>query len=158
MFRLAWRARWLFLLMAVGYAYGLPGEAALPRLGGLSPSVAGLEAGGLQMLRLLLLLWLLDLLVLAMGSERMMSGLHSLFSGLRGLGFPAERTTVRLGLTLEAMESNALKFSELAGMLAGLDRTREGPAGFSLRHEPWRARDGAALTAGLILLAWSWLV
>ncbi|MDD5366856.1 MAG: hypothetical protein PHR30_16085 [Gallionellaceae bacterium] len=157
MLRLTWRARWLFLLLGLGYAYGLPGPAYWPLLRDWSPSLPGLQMGGLQMLRLLLLLWLLDVLVVGMGAQRMMAGLHSLFSGLRWLGFPAERTTVRLGLTLQAMESNSLRLKDLTEMLKGLPTRGAGPAGFTLKHEPWRARDSLVLLAALAALIGTWL-
>lgn len=157
MLRLTWRARWLFLLLGLGYAYSLPGPAIWPVLRDWSPSLPGVQAGGMQMLRLLLLLWLLDVLVVGMGAQRMMSGLHSLFSGLRWLGFPAERTTVRLGLTLQAMESNSLRLKDLTEMLKGLPAKEAGPAAFTLRQEPWRARDSLLLLAGLMALIGVWL-
>lgn len=157
MLGLAWRARWLFLLLGLGYAYGLPGPAAWTALADYSPSLPGLRAGGMQMLRLLLLLWLLDVLVIAMGTERMMAGLHGLFVGLSGLGFPAERTTVRLGLTLQAMERNSLKLKDLTGMLSGVDMDRSEATEFTLRHEPWRSRDSLALAIALAAAVGVWL-
>ncbi|TCJ18559.1 hypothetical protein EZJ19_02270 [Parasulfuritortus cantonensis] len=155
MLQLTWRARWLFLLLGVGYAYGLPGPAAWPFLGDYSPSLAGLHTAAAHMLRLMLLLWLLDVLVVGMGSERLMAGLHGLFSGLAWLGFPAERTTVRLGLTLQAMERNSMKLRDLTALLA----TPAGPAPADARYvlvgQPWRPRDTlflAAASAGLLAL------
>lgn len=157
MLGLALRARWLFLLLGLGYAYGLPGPAAWTALADYSPSLPGLRAGGMQMLRLLLLLWLLDVLVIAMGTERMMAGLHGLFVGLSGLGFPAERTTVRLGLTLQAMERNSLKLKDLTGMLNGVDMDRQGATEFTLRHETWRSRDSLVLAIALAVVVGVWL-
>lgn len=156
MLRLVRRARWLFLLLGLGYAYGLPGPAALPALGDLSPSLPGLEVGGLQMARLLLLLCLLDALVVGMGTQRMMAGLHGLFGGLGWLGFPAERTTVRLGLTLQAMETNSLKLKDLADMLRGDNTNMPDTAEFVLHHPPWRGRDNLILAAAAAALAGIW--
>lgn len=157
MLRLSWRARWLFLLLGLGYAYGLPGPAAWPVLRDYSPSLSGLQAGGFQMLRLLLLLWLLDVLVVGMGIQRMMAGLHSLFNGLGWLGFPAERTTVRLGLTLQAMETNSMRFKDLTEMLTSLPHHDLGPVYFTLKHEPWRARDTLILLMALAASIGIWL-
>ena len=157
MLRLIWRARWLFLLLGLGYAYGLPGPAWWPLMGDWSPSLPGLHAGGLQMLRLLLLLWLLDVLVVGMGAPRMMAGLHGLFGGLRGFGFPAERTTVRLGLTLQAMENNTMKLRDLTDMLSGAEVSMAETVGYRLDHVPWRPVDGLVLLAGLSVLVGVWL-
>lgn len=157
MARLAWRARWLFLLLGLGYAYGLPGPAWWPGLRDYSPSLPGLQAGGFQMTRLLLLLCLLDALVVAMGTERMMTGLHGLFGGLRRFGFPAERTTVRLGLTMQAMEHNSLKLKDLADRLTGVDAALSEITVIALRHEPWRRRDSLAVFAASVALVGTWL-
>ncbi|MDD3528481.1 MAG: hypothetical protein PHS77_01265 [Gallionellaceae bacterium] len=158
MLRLTWRARWLFILLGVGHAYGLPGPAAWPAWGDWSPSLAGLHAGGLQMLRLLLLLWALDALVVAMGSRRMLAGLHGLFAGFGHLGFPAERLTVRLGLTLQAMERNSMKLRNLAALLASAGADLAGTTHYTLHHEAWRRRDSLLLAAALVGLLALWLV
>lgn len=157
MLRLTWRARWLFLLLAFGYAYGLPGAAAWPALGDYSPSGAGLLSAGEHMLRLLLLLWLLDVLVVGMGSQRLMAGLHGLFAGLAWLGFPAERTTVRLGLTLQAMENNSMRLRDLTAMLALTVPAQSRNTAYTLTHEPWHARDTLLLLAALAALIGLWL-
>jgi hypothetical protein len=158
MLHLAWRARWLFLLLGLGYAYGLPGGAAWPELGDWSPSTAGLQAAGLHMLRLLLLLWLLDVLVVGMGAQRMMAGLHGLFAGLAWLGFPAERATVRLGLTLQAMEQNSLGFRDITAMLADARAMDGAGTRFELAHAPWHGHDTIILMLAIGGLAAAWLV
>jgi len=157
MLRLTWRARWLFLLLGLGYAYGLPGPAALPEWRDLSPSITGLRSAGFQMLRLLLLLWLLDTLVIGMGTQRMMAGLHGLFGGLRWFGFPAERGTVRLGLTLQAMEQNSMKLRDLTDMLSRPDTRLPETTSFTIRHETWRPRDTLVLLAALVASVALWL-
>jgi hypothetical protein len=157
MLALVWRARWLFLLIGLGYAYGLPGGAAWPALGDWSPSLPGLATAGLQMVRLLLLLWLLDVLVVGMAAERMMAGLHGLFAGLAWLGFPAERTTVRLGLTLQAMERNSLKLRDLSALLGDAGMATGVATAFSLPREPWRPRDTQLVLLALLGALGSWL-
>lgn len=152
--RLVRRARWLFLLLGVGYAYSLPGPAGIPALGELSPSLPGLWLGGTQMLRLFLLLWLLDGLVVSMPERELMSGLYGLFSLGGWIGFPVERTTVRLALTLQAMEGNLAHRRGLREACAVPDRLEGGSLELSLRH--WRMLDSVILAGALVALAVIW--
>lgn len=156
--RLLWRARWLFLLLGLGYAYSLPGPAALPMAGDLSPSWPGVEMGLLQTARLALLLLLLDVLVVSQGRERMMSGLYGLLRWLEPLGFPAGQATVRVGLTLQAMEERLAHRVRLASIPLAFDLEDLAEEGvFVLAHPAWRKRDAAVLSAALLGLAWTWL-
>lgn len=152
--RLVWRARWLFLLLGIGYAYSLPGPAAIQAIGHLSPSVPGLWLGATQMLRLLLLLWLLDGLVIAMPEKDLMAGLYGVFSIFRGFGFPVERSTVRLGLTLQAMEGNIGRRRSLREACAIPEATEGGR--FELEPRPWRLADSLILLAASVALVIAW--
>jgi hypothetical protein len=154
--RLLRRARWLFLLLGIGYAYSLPGPTGIPMLGELSPSVPGLWLGATQMLRLFLLLWLLDGLVISMGETNLMAGLYGLFSLIGWLGFPVERTTVRLGLTLQVMEGNLGRRRGLREALAGLNETAQGNTHFEIRPSAWRTSDSILLIVSLALLVGVW--
>jgi len=154
--RLIRRTRWLFLLLGVGYAYSLPGPAAISQLADWSPSLPGLWLGGTQMLRLFLLLWLLDGLVISMGAARLMTGLHGLFSLARGVGFPVERSTVRLGLTLQTMEGNLGRRRSLRVALASLNEPASGTDHFAIRPMPWRAQDSIMLLVALAVLVGIW--
>lgn len=156
--RLSWKARWLFLLLGLGYAYSLPGPSLLPGLGDLSPSLPGAEAGLLQMVRLLLLLWLLDGLVISLGNERMMSGLYGIFRCLDRLGFPSERATVRVGLTLRAMEDRVASRRPLRDALSLHDKPGgEGIDVLRLRMAPWRRTDTLMVVAAAIGVIGLWL-
>lgn len=155
--RLLRRSRWLFLLILLGYAYSLPGEAALPGLGSYSPTWSGLQAGGAQAARLVILLLLLDRLVLSLGEAYLLAGLHSVFSGLAHVGIDAERLTVRLALTLRLMEANSRKRrAGLSELLTSAPMVEEGPASLSLPRLAWRSVDvlALALAVGLVLLVW----
>jgi len=154
--RLLWRARWLFLLLGVGYAYSLPGAAGIPFLAEYSPSLPGLWLGATQMLRLFLLLWLLDGLVISMGEHRLMAGLYGLLSVGRLVGFPVERTTVRLGLTLEVMEGNIGKRHGLRETLASLNAPMSGSTHFRIHSDPWRGVDTLILIVSLLALVMVW--
>lgn len=156
--RLVWRSRWLFLILLLGYAYGLPGGAALPALGGFSPSREGLAAGGLQALRLALLLFLLERLVLGLAEERLLAGLHAFFAALAGIGIDAERLTVRLALTLRLMsDRRGGGRADLANLLvtAG-EPLPDSPSRMALPYLPWRAIDSAtvALAVAMVILVW----
>ena len=155
--RLIWRARWLFLLLGVGYAYSLPGPVGIPVLGHYSPSVPGLWLGGKQMLRLFLLLWLLDGLVVSMPEKDLMAGLYNLFAFVRRIGFPVERTTVRLALTLRAMEGNLVRRRSLREACAIPEQVEEGGS-LELRIRPWRVQDSVVLLLALIVLVGIWRV
>jgi hypothetical protein len=154
--RLLWRARWLFLLLGVGYAYSLPGPAGIPWLAEYAPSLPGLWLGGTQMLRLFLLLWLLDGLVISMGENNLMAGLYGLFSLIGKLGFPVERSTVRLGLTLQAMEGNLGQRRGLREALTSLNEPVSGCTHFEITPRPWRTMDSMLLLASLMALVGVW--
>jgi len=102
--RLIWRTRWLLLVLFLGYAYSLPGEPALVWLGTVSPTQEGLARGGLQAVRLLVLLLWLDVLVLRLPTAALMAGAFTLLRPLTWLGLGVERVALRLGLTLRAIE------------------------------------------------------
>jgi energy-coupling factor transport system permease protein len=102
--RLIWRTRWLMLVLILGYGYGVPGEGVLAWLGPWTPTWPGLAQGGERAFHLMVLLLWLDVLVLRLSSERLLSGLHALMSPLAPLGLDAGRIALRLALTLKAIE------------------------------------------------------
>lgn len=156
-----WRARWLFLLLAAGYAYSLPGAPVLEALDRFSPSWPGVAFGALQMARLAILLVLLDLLVVRLGSARLLSGLHGILAPLGLLGLPVGRATVRIGLTLQAMEAQVSGPRRRLGELlsgAGAESAIAGETLFRLEVARWRATDYAALTIALAALVTVWAV
>ncbi len=101
---LIWRMRWLVLVLVLGYAYNLPGEALLASDGEWSPSREGLMHGASQALRLLIMLAWLDILVLSLAGESLLTGLYSLARPLARIGLSPDRLALRLGLTLRAIE------------------------------------------------------
>lgn len=152
---LLWRARWLFLLLVVGGAYNLPGQAVWLSLGAFSPTWQGLAFGFSHALRLLCLFLLLDLLVLALPREPQLAGLHGLLRPLRVVGLDAGRATVRLGLTLGLMERPPGERLGLAGIFSGNHDFDDDRVEYRLPAIPWRGRDSLALLgmcAALVLL------
>lgn len=101
---LLWRTRWLLLVLALGYAWGLPGEPLIPQAGEYSPSLEGSLHGARQATALLVLLLWLDILVLAQSAEALLGGLYQLARPLEMLGVDRARLALRLGLTLKAIE------------------------------------------------------
>jgi energy-coupling factor transport system permease protein len=101
------RTRWIMLSLWLIYAYTTPGTALFEQ--SFSPSVEGLQEGGLQMMRLLAALAGLAILLDRLHRQQLMSGLYSLFAPLQYLGMSRERLAVRLALTLHYAEVAMLR-------------------------------------------------
>ena len=145
------RTRLLFLLLVIATAYTLPGEALWPVLAGLSPSREGLLQGLLQASRLAVLLLLLDLLVLRMPADDLLTGVHEVLRPFNRFGLDAQRIALRLALTLRAME----RPRGLAGfreVLAGRAPDDDLPAVCLLSLRPFADLDRWVLLAGLATL------
>lgn len=125
--RLIWRTRWLLLILALGYGFNVPGDALWSALGEWSPSRQGLLVGLERALHLAVLLLWLDVLVLSLSSQQMMSGLYALMSPLAHLGMDVRRPALRLALTLKAIELLE------QGSAPGAGRAGRGRGG-NLRH------------------------
>jgi len=145
------RTRWLFVALALAYAYTLPGTPAWPALGWASPSIEGLAAGGLRAARLALLLAGLAVLLGLTVRARLLYGLYVLTAPLALLGFDRRAFVVRLGLTLDYVESAPAPARWLDALRAPPSGDA-GPARFSLAAERWQARDSAVILAALSLL------
>lgn len=172
--KLVKRARWLFLLILLGYAYGLPGESAWPTLNAYSPSQPGLKAGLQQGGALLALLLLLDMLVLRLSEHQLLAGLHGLFTQTRLFGMAAERITVRLALTLRAMQGGDEPIRGGKTNILSCLLNQEFPLFPSEKNQassdicdtlqltltPWNWTDRIAILLGAMLLGslWFWKV
>jgi hypothetical protein len=154
--RLLWRTRWLFLLLFLGNAYSHPGTAVWLGAEWLSPTWQGLAAGASHVLRLLAILLLLDALVLAMPRTTQLAGIHGLLAPFSFLGLDAGRATVRLGLTLDAMEQPPTRRGGLREIFGRADAESEGESSFLLALAPWRARDGMLLLSGGMAMILLW--
>jgi energy-coupling factor transporter transmembrane protein EcfT len=150
LFTLIWRTRWLLLVMVLGYAYSLPGPAALAGLGDYSPSIPGLGHGALQALRLLVLLAWLDVLVLRLPASELMGALRTMFLPLRHLGLDPDRLALRLGLTLSAIEGLERGRGNLARLFAA-DAGQTLPDRVVVAAHPLAVQD--RILGGVILLA-----
>ncbi len=166
---LIWRTRWLLLVLVLGYGFGLPGDGIWPFMGEWGPTLQGLVLGAEHAFHLMALLLWLDVLVLSLAGEQLLSGLHALMRPLALLGVDTGRVALRLALTLKAIE----RLEQGGRQLLGQQHQRERgnlrrlfdpvpsewvPAHVVLRHYPVRNRDvliPVLFLAGYGLLAWS---
>ncbi len=101
------RTRWIMLSLWIIYAYTTPGTPLWD--GGLSPAVEGLQAGAVQLVRLMIALAGLAILLDRLHRQQLISGLYSLFVPLQWFGVSRERLAVRLALTLHYAEVGMLR-------------------------------------------------
>lgn len=165
---LAWRTRWLVLVLFLGYGYSLPGDSVLPFLGDWAPTWPGLIVGAQHALHLVTLLLWLDVLVLSLSSQQLLSGLHALMRPLAALGMDTGRIALRLSLTLKAIErleqgyGHTLPHAPRKGRgnlrhLFDPVPDEQVPEHVVLMHYPMRSRDvwiPMLLLAGFGVLAW----
>lgn len=100
--RLMRRARFLLLTIGLLFICGTPGEALLPWLGVMSPTVEGLSMAALHGGRLVLVLALLALLLQFTPAEVLVAGVYGLLKPFAAL--PRERVALRLMLVLQYAE------------------------------------------------------
>lgn len=147
------RSRWLLLLLPLTYAYSLPGEAVWPQAGAFSPTQEGLAQGLLQVLRLSVLLLLLDALVLRMPTAALLSGIYLILAVFAPFGLDRARATVRLALTLEAIQRPPA-LSGLHVIIAGPLPESSLPDRYTLIRKPLSGRDWLALTLMFLIALW----
>lgn len=163
------RTRWLLLVLVLGYGFSVPGDGAWTFLGEWGPTLQGLVLGAERALHLMVLLLWLEVLVLSLSSEQLLSGLHALMKPLAWLGVDTGRVALRLALTLKAIErleqGDGQRVEE--GRHGGRGNLRRlfdpvpsewVPAHVVLRHYPLRNRDvliPVLLLAGFGVLVWT---
>lgn len=105
--RLLWKARWLWLALAMLYAWTIPGTLLWPSE--YSPSKEGLQAGFIRISRLALMLAALARLLSAFPPAQLAGGLYLLAKPFSRLGLDRRALAVRLALTLDHLERPAGK-------------------------------------------------
>lgn len=155
--RLIWRTRWLLLVLLLGYAYSMPGEPVSQVLGRFSPSWEGVQHGFEQAARLVVLLLGLEVLVLRLSAEALLSGLYQLLRPFSRLGVDPCRAALRLGLTLRAIEGMERGRGNLRNLLQ-LDFAPELPQRIQLRLHAWRTLDIAVPGLLCMGLLSQWLI
>jgi energy-coupling factor transporter transmembrane protein EcfT len=145
------RARWLFLSIAVMFAFATPGLSAPGIWGQLGVTLDGLGLAAEHVLRLLLLLNTLALLHEHLGTDGFVAGLYWLLGPVARWQSLRERILVRLILVLEFVEKGNLRWQDWLGA------ADEGPQSLALAIRQPRLIDWAVLTAiagGIGVLAW----
>ena len=142
--RLLRRSRWLMLVLLLTYAYTLPGDPIWAAWGAWSPTLQGVSAGAVRILRISLMLIALAVLLVSTSRERLIYGLYVLARPLTFLGFDRRAFAVRLGLTLEYIAQHASsKNVSLSQWLAKLTQPEihHNSAIYRLQAERWRWHD-----------------
>jgi energy-coupling factor transporter transmembrane protein EcfT len=98
------RSSVLLLSMLLIYGLATPGHAMIPAWAA-APTYEGVEAGLLQVSRLVLLLLTLAMLLARMSPPQLLAGLYTLLRPLQALGLPIERLALRMWLTLHYADS-----------------------------------------------------
>lgn len=105
--RLLWKAKWLWFALVLLYAFTLPGVYVWQ--GAYSPTYEGMQAGGLRVARLVLLLAALARLLAEFSPPQLAGGLYLLAKPMDWLNFDRRALAVRLALTLEHVDGQPKK-------------------------------------------------
>lgn len=108
-----WRMRWLFISMAMIYAYATPGEYLPNWPMDVAPTYEGLRGAAYQIVRISSVLAGIAILMATTTREVLMAGIYVLIRPLRYLGLSPERFTARLYLTLRYLDERANAQSKL---------------------------------------------
>lgn len=156
------RMRYLLLSLLLLMGWTLPGDAVFDSL--WAPTWQGLQAGAVQVMRLLLAVWLVRALWLSAGREAMLAALYQLCAPLTRLGLPAKTLALRLWLTLyHADRLISLPFRTLLQEMRCLLQqgvAAVGPDQVELRLCRWRKREyvfvlAAWLITGFLMKVWA---
>jgi hypothetical protein len=147
--QLVWKSRWLWLALMLLYAYTLPGVPTWQ--GHASPSLEGLQVGGLRVARLWLLLAALARLLVEFTPQQLAAGLFVLVRPLAGLEFDRRALAVRLALTLDQVQ-NAPPSQRWMERLRAAGTSAAGPEEIRLSLPAAGVHDASLLAlAGLLL-------
>lgn len=118
--RMMRRARWLFLALALVFAWATPGRFLWPDLAWMSPTAEGVGLAIEHALRLLGTLMLVVVLLELTPREGMLAGLYVLSAPVALLGMARSRAAVRLALVLRYIDQG-LPEGEWRAWLHGRD-------------------------------------
>lgn len=150
------RTRWIMFSLWLIYAYSTPGQAIYEAFSPFSPSLEGLQDGGLQLMRLLAALAGLAILLDRLHRQQLIAGLYVLFAPLQWLGVSRERLAVRLALTLHYAEVAMLRTQSWQDSLRSLttENSEQHTANRQMEVPVYRfvPADVLMLTGALLLL------
>lgn len=151
------RARWLLISVVLIFAYATPGEYINGLPESLAPTFEGLHAGGIQALRLVVMLAALSVLLATTDRAEIMAGIYQLSLPLSILKISPERFAARLWLTLHYVEHlPPVRLSTLSESHWDIDAPRlphAAPEIINMQFPRWRRRDILVLLM-LPLLWW----
>lgn len=104
MMKVLFRLKWLLLSLALVYAFNTPGEYLQQWPFTFAPTYEGLHQGGMQILRICLMMAALTLFTATTNRQQVMAGFYTLLWPCKKLGFSVERFAARLWLTLYYVE------------------------------------------------------
>jgi energy-coupling factor transport system permease protein len=149
MITVLFRLKWLLISLGLVYAYNTPGEYLKHWPFTFAPTYEGLHQGGIQMLRICLMMAGLTLFTATTNRHQIMAGYYTLLRPLNLFGMSPERFTARLWLTLYYVEhrqhetNQASMFQSLKSTQAEQDLSPEMPESIQLSlpllkwHEVW---------------------
>lgn len=152
-----WRNRWLLTSLLVILSYGLPGEG----IGKMdwTPSIQGVFEALIQCLRLITMLGILAILMSHFDHRSLLLGLYTLFKPLNAIGFPSQRSVVRLTLVLQQLNQSRGKESdwhvELLSIFAPPAEVCATEQSIEISTQAWQAKDGVIVASGLLLFVLS---
>lgn len=155
--RLLRRARWLLLSIMLIYAYATPGEFVSRIPDALAPTYEGLRDGGMQALRLAVMLAALSVLLATSSRAQIMAGIYQLLKPFRLFGLSPERFAARLWLTLHYVEhmppGTLKKLRQQHWNIHALQSLDSGPEHITMSFLRWHWLDVLAILM-LPLLWW----
>lgn len=99
------RTRILILALLLVYLFATPGTALFSAWDQANPTWEGLQAGAIQIWRILLLVSALAVLLTSLSRQQLLAGIYVMLQPLKPLGVPVAKFAVRLCLTLQYAES-----------------------------------------------------
>jgi energy-coupling factor transporter transmembrane protein EcfT len=126
MLKVLFRLRWLLLSLALVYAFNTPGEYLSQWPFVFAPTYEGLHQGGMQMLRICLMMAGLTLFTATTNRQQIMAGFYTVLYPFKIFGFPTERFAARLWLTLYYVEHQQQNAAQ-ASMFQSLKSTQAVP-------------------------------
>lgn len=151
------RSKWLLLTLLLIFSFSTPGEFVHGWPIDFAPTYEGLEAGAMQLIRLVIMLSGLSVLLESTGRDGLVAGIYVLLRPLGVLGLPVERFTVRLWLTLNYVERSPASLADRKTVLEGLADLKEPEIvcdAIRFKVPLLNRCDGVVMVAVLCLLLW----